>query len=451
MTASPAARPKEPVPRLLQTLGEHQLRASRSLNFIPSENVLSPLARLPFVLDVYSRYYFEHFRLFGAWMFYGAIEPGAVENDVLIPLLREMSGASYINVRPISGMNCLTVMMAALCEPGDIMYTVPVDFGGHMSTPIIGRRLGIDLRHLPMSDPHTVDLDRLRDLLMKEAPAAIYIDQSTELFPIDPRPIRQLLDEVSPRTLLHYDSSHINGLILGRALFNPLERGADSFGGSTHKTLPGPHKGFVATNNAALAERVTLMADHFVSHHHFSDVLSLTITLLEMRDCGGAEYAQRILTNSRRFAEELDRRGVEVAAADRGFTGCHQVWVVPRPSDDAQRMADQMYEAGLVVNRLGSLPGIDRSAFRLSMAEVTRLGATESEITELADIFAGVLLSGEVGDDVHVRVGDLRSVLDMPRYCYSPEQIRLMAPAPLASLVDGITECLRSSPHHARL
>ena len=76
------------------------------------------------------------------------------------------------------------------------------------------------------------------------------------MFPIDPQPIRNLIDKLSPETILHYDSSHINGLIFGKALFNPLTRGAHCYGGSTHKTLPGPHKGFLAMNELSIAKRM---------------------------------------------------------------------------------------------------------------------------------------------------------------------------------------------------
>src|SRR5205823_6268942 len=159
-----------------------------------------------------------------------------------------------------------------------------------------------------------IDMSGLEAELIKTRPAVVYSDQSTLLFPIDPRPLRELIDLVSPEIILHYDSSHVNGLILGDALFNPLERGAHSFGGSTHKTLPGPHKGFFATNDESLARRVQAASDHFVSHHHLADVVSLAVTLIEMQECSGDVYAHRVIANAQNFARVLFDQGICVAA-----------------------------------------------------------------------------------------------------------------------------------------
>lgn len=206
------------------------------------------------VLDGYSRYFVDHMELFGEWSFFGGVEAGRIETDLLKPMLSDMAGADHVDVRPISGLNCMTVAMGGLCPAGGTMYTVPVESGGHMSTTTVAERLGIRTVPLPMDGHHAIDLDRLAEQLKTDPPNLVYLDQSTQLFPIDPLPVRELLDQHAPQALLHYDSSHINGLILGGALPNPLDRGAHSFGGSTHKTLPGPHKAFLATNDRRVAE-----------------------------------------------------------------------------------------------------------------------------------------------------------------------------------------------------
>jgi glycine hydroxymethyltransferase len=187
------------MPRLLDLLQSHDRRARRSLNFTPSENVLSPLARMPFVMDTYSRYFFEHMRLFGEWFFFSGIEAGLIQAEVLEPLLRELAHAQYVDTRPISGLNCMTVAMAGLCRSGGTMLTVPAESGGHMSTTTVAARLGIRTLPIPMSETHFVDLDGLDRLLAAERPDLIYIDQSNQLFPIDPKPIREVVDLRSPR------------------------------------------------------------------------------------------------------------------------------------------------------------------------------------------------------------------------------------------------------------
>lgn len=408
-----------PISLLLNRLGQHERRARRSLNFTPSENVLSPLARLPLVLDTYPRYFFDDLRIVGDWQFFGGVEAGQIELEVLVPTLRQLTGAEYVDVRPISGLNCMTVAMAALCPAGGTMYSVAGDSGGHLSSIHVAERLGIRTVPLPMPSHQYVDLEALERMLRTDPPALVYLDQATQLFPIDPKPIRALLDLWAPKARLHYDSSHTNGLILGGALPNPLERGAHSFGGSCHKTLPGPHKGFLATNDAETAERIDKIASHFVSHHHLGEVVSLAITLIELQEKNGAGYAQQILDNAKVFASVMAQQGVEVAAPESGYTGCHQVWAAPADGVDANRVARLMAEHGLLVNRFGGLPGIARSAFRLSVAEVTRLGATEQTMERLARVFAESMRGGHITPGLSREIQEIRAQASRPRYCYT--------------------------------
>lgn len=429
---------------LVAKLAQEQRRATRSVNLTPSENVLSPLARVPFVLDSYSRYFFDHLSKFGAWSFFGALDSGGIEQEVALPLLREMTAAPYVTVQPISGLNCMTVALAALTEPGDTVVTVPVGSGGHISTAGVAARLGLRALSLPMSDVHDINEDAASAMLRRERPALIYLDQSSQLFPVDPAPLRRLIDGYSPNTRMHVDTSHTNGLVLGGALPNPLDRGADTFGGSTHKTLPGPHKGFLATRSAELWDRIEQMCGVLVSHHHPADVVSLAITLLEMRDHGGDHYAAQVMANARVLARQLHEAGVMVAAADRTFTACHQVWVEPATADDAVELTNRLFAAGLGVNRV-ALPGMAGSGLRLSSAEVTRLGATEDDMRTLATALSSAIVAGESQEALRGQIADLRRRLDRPRFCVDVRDIDGVVPE-MARLLAAIDELICAHP-----
>jgi glycine/serine hydroxymethyltransferase len=375
-------------------------------------------------------------------MFFGGIESGELQLDHTVPLLQDLSKAQYVDVRPLSGLNCMAIVMSGLCESGDLMYTVPESWGGHMSTRHVAQRFGIRTKQMGMID-HELDLEALASALKQDKPRLIYIDQSTELFPIDPKPIKELIERYSSNTFLHYDSSHNNGLILGEALPNPLERGADSFGGSTHKTFPGPHKAFIATNSEVVRDLIEPRAYHMVSHHQPAAVASLGITLFEFRDCGGAQYAKQVLINSRRFAKRLHEMGILVAASERGFTDCHQVWTQPAAGLDCNSIADALYRCGLLVNKLPGLPTLEGPALRLSLAEFTRMGGFEKHVDELAGIFAAILSGNELSDiqlDLRAKqVEALRAELPTPSYCYTSAQLRdLGAPAKFIDLLSAL-------------
>lgn len=405
---------------LLNRLQAHEHAASRAFNLTPSENRLSPLATLPFSLDIYSRYFLDDLRLFGEWCFPAGRHLGAIEHELLHPLLKRFTKSRFVNVRPISGLNCMTIAFAAWTQPGDKVLVLPSSAGGHASTRHVAKRFGLACIDLPFRDAFDIDEPALRTLLSREKIRLVYIDQSTHLFPLDPKPIRDIVDAVSAGTQIHYDSSHINGLIFGGAAPHPLERGAHSFGGSTHKTLPGPHKGFIATDSQPLADAFEAASDHFVSQHKTAEVVSLALTLMEFRDCGGDAYARQIVENARAFAHELAACGLRVASREATFTACHQVWVAAEPTISAATQSYRLEQAGIFANVFRRLPTVPTHAFRLSTAEFTRMGGNGTDARQLARAFTQALH----GDTRAAgKIAALRERLSTVRYCYGERDV----------------------------
>jgi len=408
----------EDITSLLDKLFSHHQTSLESINLTPSENSLSPLARLPFVLDAYSRYFLDDLRLFGDWSFPSGKDLGDIEQKIVIPLLKELTKANYVNVRPISGINCMTVALAALSKSGDIIYSVPVSSGGHPSTLNVAKRLGLTVKEIPFLDAHDIDYKKFEKYLIDDNPAMVYLDQATFLFPIDPRPIRNTIDQNKLDTIIHYDSSHTNGLIMGDIIENPLTSGAHCFGGSTHKTLPGPHKGFLATNDERLHLLVQENADHFVSHHHMASVVSLAITLLEFKQCGGTELMKNIMKNTKKFCDVLSDSHFKVITNKGAFSKTHQIWITYSDAEGTRAMSRKLLDAGIVLNCFGGLPGVNTPAYRLSLSEFTRCGADEGDAAELASCFIDLGNNPDNIRAVKQKVLKLKMKTDRPHYCY---------------------------------
>jgi len=49
----------EQISEILTRLEQHETRAARTLNMVPSENSMSALAKLPMLLDLHHRYFFN--------------------------------------------------------------------------------------------------------------------------------------------------------------------------------------------------------------------------------------------------------------------------------------------------------------------------------------------------------------------------------------------------------
>ncbi|WP_051740775.1 MULTISPECIES: hypothetical protein [unclassified Kitasatospora] len=377
---------------LWQAAAHHEVDRHR-LHLVPSENGLSLGARVPHLMEAAVRYAFPGPEGGGEnWAWPGQQDLVGIERAVA-GRLGEQLGAEFVNLKPTSGVSALTVALSALAGPGATAFNLAERDGGHGSTRFIGTRLGLRMKDLPV-DPATctLDLDALaRRLGTGPRPELVYLDAFMCLFPMDLPGLREV---VGPEAVIHYDASHTLGLIAGGAWQNPLAEGADSLGGSTHKTYPGPHKGLLATNDPGIAARLDEHASHFVSHHHPADVVALAVAAAEMDERGPA-YAAATIINARRLGAGLAERGFTVCGEKGGFTDCHQLWIDIAPLMDAEEASRRLLTAGIVVNAI-PLPHITADAgLRLGVQEITWAGMGTAGIDELAEIVTAVLRDGQ--------------------------------------------------------
>jgi glycine hydroxymethyltransferase len=386
--------------------------AGRCINLVPSENRLSPLARLPFHLDCYSRYFFNDAFDEGRWEFSGSRTSASVETGLTIAALRRLGQAEHVNVRPLSGLSAMLVAVAGLGgEPGATVVSVAPAAGGHYATGRLVTRLGYRSRLVGAGGVAAggVDVEELRAVVAACRPSLVYLDVANTLRRLPVTEVVKAVREASPATLVHWDCSHSLGLVLAGVFENPLACGADSFGGSTHKTFPGPQKGVLATNSAEIAARLRDAQFFLISSHHFAATLSLGLALREFEHLAGARYGRTVLANAQTFAEALAERGFVVERVSPGsFTETHQVWVRSR---DPHGFNQRMYRAGIRANVQDNLPGIGVGV-RLGVNELTHLGARREHIVALADAMA----AADAGEwrAAARQVRDIRGALEPP-------------------------------------
>ncbi|GIH69892.1 PLP-dependent aminotransferase family protein [Sphaerimonospora thailandensis] len=402
----------------LQQAAAHHEAGRQRLYLVPSENGLSLAARVPHLMEAAIRYAFPGPDVGSEnWAWPGRQDLVAVERAAAVRLGAQL-GARHVNLKAVSGVSALTVALSALARPGETAFNLAERDGGHGSTRFIGARLGLRMKDLPV-DPATctLDLEALADQLAGgPRPELVYLDAFMCLFPVDLAGLREV---VGPHAVIHYDASHTLGLIAGGAWQNPLAEGADSLGGSTHKTYPGPHKGVLATNDAGLAARLDEHASHLVSHHHPADVVALAVAAVEM-DARGAVYAQATIANARCLGTALAERGFRICGDKRGFTDCHQLWIDIAPLMDAEEAARRLFEAGIVVNAI-PLPHITAPVgLRLGVQEVSWAGMGEAEMEEVAEIATAVLRDGHDPASVGART---RALVEAYRPGEAGEQV----------------------------
>ncbi|MFC9863204.1 MULTISPECIES: PLP-dependent aminotransferase family protein [unclassified Streptomyces] len=365
----------------------HEKSAESAVNLVPSENKMSPLASMPLGSDYYNRYFFNDALDPDFWQFRGGQAAAELETGLAVRSLARLGRAPYVNVRPISGMSAMMIAMAGLGgEPGGTVVSVDAASGGHYATADLALRLGFASATVPVAQGR-VDEVRLERALRERAPKLVYLDLQNSRHELQVSRVAELIAAHSPRTLLHVDCSHTLGLVLGGALENPLDAGADTMGGSTHKSFPGPHKGVLFTRSGEMHRKLRDAQFKMLSSHHFAETLALGLAASEFLHFGQA-YAEQLIGNAQLFSKLLGAEGFDVVTDDDGHaTSTHQVWVKIGNAARTDSLSRALYDHGIRVNVQVDLPGVPGPLLRLGVSEFTFLGGREAAVHALVKEF----------------------------------------------------------------
>jgi glycine hydroxymethyltransferase len=313
-------------------------------------------------------------------------------------LAAEIFGARFAEIRVQSGAMANLYAFMATCSPGDRIIVPPDAIGGHVTHHQSGAAglYRLEIHEAPIdASGYTVDLDGLRALASQIRPRLITVGGSLNLFPHPVRAVRMIADEVGAAVL--FDAAHLSGMIAGGVWPNPLAEGAHLMTMSTYKSLGGPPSGLIVTNEPALAQRIDEIAyPGLTANFDVAKSAALAITLLDWREFGRA-YAQTMRDCARALAQSLDRAGVPIFAADRGFTTSHQFAAEAARYGGGQTAAKVLRRANLLTSGIG-LPGApvpeDMNGLRFGTPEIVRWGMTPAHMGALGSLIAAALSGG---------------------------------------------------------
>lgn len=385
-------------------------RRERSLNLIPSENVTSPQVRALLASDFGHRYSLQvDAEIHGTYMdnaYRGTRYLDEVE-ALGTGLAREIFGASYASLKPLSGHISALVTLIATCKPGDKYLAISPEHGGYdgYGPGYLAKLLGLEVEFLPFdSERWNIRVDAACDMIEDSAPRLVVLGASLFTFPYELPHLRRSCD--SAGALLAYDASHVMGLIAGGEFQRPLAEGVDIVLGSTHKSLFGPQGGLIAAREglaARLEESITWKA---LDNAHWNRIAALSQALLETKEFGEA-YARAVVANAKALARELDERGVPVRFRDAGYTQSPMLLL------DGPRVQE---EFGVTPNDLATTLEandiITDAVGRIGTNEVTRLGADESTMADIAEC----IRRSARGEDVKRDVARIRGALRLSYY-----------------------------------
>ncbi len=397
-------------------------RGQQCINLLAPEAPTSPTVRALLGSEIGTRAAEGNIGSVQRW-FAGTQHIDEVE-ALCVELLKQAFRCRYADHRLMGSMLGNMAVYYAMTEPGDVIMTVAQPFGGHSSNRYDGPagQRGLKIVDVPF-DPIelTVDLDLFRKLAPLVRPKVVTLGLSMTLFPLPVREMKEVLQEWGGK--LFFDGAHQAGLIAGGQFQDPLAEGADVLTGSAGKTFGGPQSGMIMWNDGALTEPIThAIFPVLAATHQVNRVAALAVAAAEMI-AFGKDFMAQIVRNSQALAAALDRRGIPVLGKHKGYTTTHQVIADVGALGGGLEVAHLLARANLITNK-NLLPrdkpaDWDRpSGLRMGTIEVTRLGMKETQMDQIADFIARVLIEQQSPNTVLEDVIEFRQAYQKLYYCF---------------------------------
>jgi glycine hydroxymethyltransferase len=418
---------------VFSALEKHQNWFANSIPLIASENIPSPAVREAIISDFGNRYA-EGWA--GERVYAGCTYIDQVEL-ICLDLARRLFEAEFADVRPVSGVCANLTVYSAFSDPGDTMLALAIPNGGHISAArkefngTAGLVHGLNVEYFAFDrETWNIDVDKTKEKVQKLAgegkkPKLAMFGGSLFLFP---HPVKELADFLKSEGItVCYDSAHVSGLIAGGQFQAPLKEGADAMTLSTHKTLFGPQGGTVLSWNK-YADKIKAAAfPGTSSNHHLHHVAGKAVAFAEFMEFG-RDYAKQVISNAQALAQALNDEGVEVLAANLGFTKSHQIALDITKYGLGGDLERELEKANIIVNRQ-LIPGdikADRhyqnpGGLRIGTSEVTRLGMKESEMKEIASLMARVIIKKEDAVKIKQEIENLRKSYQKVHYAFDEQ------------------------------
>ena len=383
--------------RELFSILERELeRQNTTVQLIASENFTSP-AVLEATGSVLTNKYSEGYP---GKRYYGGNEVIDEVEELARERARALFGADHANVQPHAGANANMAVYLALLDPGDTVLGMKLDQGGHLThgSPVnaSGKLYRFVAYGVTESDER-IDFDEVRDVAVRERPKIIVAGATAYPRVIDPRPFREIADEVG--ALFMFDAAHIAGLIAGGQHPNPMEYGADIMTLTTHKTLRGPRGGCILSTSA-LADTIDKSVFPGLQGGPLDHVIAAkAVAFFEAAQPEFKDYAAQIVRNADALARALAGHGLRLVS---GGTENHLMLVDLRSFDadlSGKKARLALDRAGISLNE-NTVPNDPRppyitSGLRIGTPATTTQGMREEQMATIGGLIHRVLVGRE--------------------------------------------------------
>lgn len=325
--------------------------------------------------------------------YYGGCEYVDEVEQLAIDRLKELFGASYVNVQPHSGSQANQAVYASVLQPGDTILGMSLAHGGHLthgaSVNISGRLYNAITYGLDENE--ILDYKQVEQLALEHKPKMIVAGASAYALEIDWPRFREIADKVG--AYLFVDIAHYAGLVAGGEYPNPVPF-ADFVTTTTHKTLRGPRGGVIMCRSDEHAKALNSAIFPCLQGGPLMHVIAAkAVAFKEALQPEFKQYARQIKANAKVLAETLIERGLRIVS---GRTESHVFLVDLQPKKLTGKTAEAVLgKAHITVNK-NAIPNDPEKPFvtsgiRLGTAAITTRGFTETDTRELGHLIADVL------------------------------------------------------------
>ena len=375
-------------------------RQTDGLELIPSENYVSSDV-LQALGSVFTNKYSEGYP---GRRYYGGQENTDQVEQLAIDRAKKLFKADHANVQPHSGAQANEAVYYAWCEPGDTILAMDLAHGGHLThgAPVTrsAREYNFIRYGIKNIDTGEIDYEEIRQLALKHKPKIILAGFSAYPRELDYEKFAEIGNEVG--AMLMADMSHIAGLIVSGVAKNPFDYGFHVITTTTHKTLRGPRGGLILSRGIVgnplkkpekTLENLPTLIDRAVfpgtqGGPHMHTIAAKAVAFGEALQPEFKDYAEQIVKNAKRLAEELQKRGFKLVT---GGTSNHLILADIHSSFgiDGKEAEIAMDKIGLTLNANAipddPLPRFRPSGIRLGTPAITTRGAKEDDMEKIAE------------------------------------------------------------------
>ena len=312
---------------------------------------------------------------------------------IAIERAKMLFGCEHANVQPMSATIGNVAILNALLQPGDLILSMELTHGGHLSHGAKFHYSGKAFRAIHYGVERAterIDMEQVKSLAREHRPRMIICGCSSYPRTIDYAGFAEIAKSVD--AILLVDLAHNVGLVAAGVIPSPFPH-ADVVSTSTHKTFRGPRGGGLILCKQEFAARIDRAIFPGLQGAPKLDMIAARAVLF--KECMTPKfkrYGVQVVANAQALADGCRQQGLRLVA---GGTDTHLVLVDVRGVVDSGKQAESVLESvGIITNRnaipFDPQPPNVSSGIRIGSPFLTTRGMKEQ------DFYRVGMLSGRV-------------------------------------------------------